>query len=219
MLLGGFTMLARFSAIIAVSLLACLGMAQDFFHRPSPVAGSFILSLATFPEVQKEVKLTPDDSKKIEDQLGKVGEDMQTAFGDSQGDFGKLGLEIVRINVKYDADFLKSLTPDQAKRIKELFVQFAGAGIIVRDDFAKDLGLTDAQKTKVATLQSDETKKIGELFQSGGDPASMGPEMKKLNDAFKVLLAGVLTDDQKKKLEDMKGTKFEFEKPAAAAGG
>ena len=43
----------------------------------------------------------------------------------------------------------------------------------------------------------------------------MAPEMKKLSDQYKLDLAAVLTDDQKKKLEEMKGAKFEFEKPAA----
>ena len=42
--------------------------------------------------------------------------------------------------------------------------------------------------------------------------------MKKLQDKYKTDLAAMLTDDQKKKLEDMKGAKFEFAKPAAGGG-
>ena len=212
-------MVARFSAVLTALLLVSFAAAQDFYHRPSPFAGSFILSLATFTEVQKELKLTPDDSKKIDDLLGKVGEEFQGAFQDSAGDFGKLQVAISKINVKSDTDYLKSLTPDQSKRLKQLFVQFAGAAILVRDDFAQDFDLTADQKAKITKLQSDQGKKIGDLFQSGGDPSSMGPEMKKLQDQFKLDLAEVLTADQKKKLEDMKGPAFEFQKPAPAAGG
>jgi hypothetical protein len=212
-------MLARISAICAALLLVCVAGAQDFFHRPSPFAGSFMISLATFPEVQKELKLTPDDSKKIDELLGKVQEDIGAAFQDSNGDFGKLQIAIGKINVKADGDYLKTLTADQSKRLKELFVQFTGAGIIVREDFAKDLALTDEQKAQVTKLQGEEGKKIGDLISSGGgDPASMAPEMKKLNDQFKLDLTGVLHDDQKKKLDEMKGSAFEFQKPAAAGG-
>ena len=209
-------MLGRISAIICALSLACLGAAQDFYHRPSPFAGSFILSLATFSEVQKELKLTPDDSKKIDEQLSKVGEEVQGVFQDAGGDFGKLQVAITKINVKADGDYLKTLTPDQSKRLKQLFVQFDGAGVMVRDDFATDIGLTDDQKAKVSKLQTDQGKKIADLFQSGGgDPSSMAPEMKKLQDQFKVELTGVLTADQKKKLEEMKGAAFEFQKAAA----
>jgi len=200
------------ATMLALSL-ACLGAAQDFYHRPSPIAGSLMLSLATFPEVQKELKLTPDDSKKIDDALETVGQDVQAAFQDANGDFGKMQIDITKINLKHDADYLKTLTPDQAARLKQLYVQFSGALVITRDDFASDLAVTDDQKAKVKQLQADEGKKIADLFQSGGgDPSSMGPAMKKLQDEFKVQLAGVLTDDQKKKLEDMKGAKFEFQK-------
>ena len=212
-------MLGRLSAIFAVSLLTCIGSAQDFFHRPSPIAGSFMVSLATFAEVQKALKLTPDDNKKIEDQLTTVQSDIGAAYADSGGDFGKLGVAITKIEVKADADYAKTLTPDQAKRLKQLFVQFNGSAVLVRDDFATDLALTDDQKTKVGKMQLDQGKKLGDLIQSaGGDPSALGPEMKKLQDGFKADLLGVLTDDQKKKLEEMKGDKFEFEKPAAAGG-
>lgn len=207
-------MIRRLLAVLLAVSFACFGSAQDFFHRPSPFAGSFIVSLATFPEVQKELKLTPDDSKKIDDTLGKVGEDVQGAFQDANGDFGKMQLDIAKIDLKYDTEYLKTLTPDQATRLKQLFVQFTGALVIGREDFASEVGLTDDQKAKVKQLQVGQGKKMADLFQSGGDPSTMGPEMKKLQDQFKVDLAGVLTDDQKKKLEDMKGAKFEFQKDA-----
>lgn len=209
-------MLARLCTALVAMSLVCLSGAQDFFHRPSPLAGMFIVSLATFPEVQKEVKLTPDDAKKIDAALADVGDQMQGAFQDSGGDFGKLQVAVGTITTKADTDYLKTLTPDQAKRLRELFVQFNDARVIVRDDFGKELALTDDQRAKVKQLQMDQGKKIGDLFQSGGDPASLAPEMKKLQDAFTKDLSAVLTDDQKKKLEDMKGAKFEFQKPASS---
>jgi len=214
-------MFARISSALAVLFAASLAGAQqpDFFHRPSPMAGAFMTSLATFPEVQKEAKLSADDSKKVEDLLGKMGEEMGAAFQDAGGDFGKLNVAISNIMTKTDAELLKGLTADQGKRVKELFVQFAGATVIVREDFAKDLGLSDDQKSKVNARQMDQGKKIGDLISSaGGDFASIAPDMKKLQDTYKTDLAAMLTDDQKKKLEDMKGAKFEFAKPAAGGG-
>ena len=208
-------MLRRLSALFLVLSLAGIGAAQrpDFYHRPSPLAGSLMLSLATFQEVQKELNLTSDDSEKIDDTLVNLGQDVGQAFQSANNDFGQLTLDITKLNVKYDGDYLKTLKPEQATRLKELFVQFSGAAVIVREDFAKDIALTDDQKAKAKQLQLDEGKKVGDLFQAGEDPTEMGPAMKKLQDQFKLDLAALLTDDQKKKLEDMKGAKFEFKKP------
>lgn len=204
-------MFKRILLVLAISALAGVAAAQDFFHRPSPFAGRTMLTLALFEEVRTELKTTPDENKKVDDLVGKLGGDIQEAFSNANGDFQAMQGEIEKINAKYDDEVVKALTEDQAKRLKQLFVQYNGAGSITQTSISKDLAITDDQKAKIKKLQDDQRQKMMDAFQ-GGSPEDAQKTIKKLNDDLRADLAKVLTDDQNKKLKEMEGAKFEFKK-------
>jgi len=105
------------------------------------------------------------------------------------------------------------LTPDQQKRLKEIQLQLAGSQAIVNPEVQKDLALTDAQKTKIASLQKtfrDAMGAIRERVQKQEITREQsGESMRKNNDVLREELQKVLTPEQAAKLKAMGGKPFE----------
>jgi len=203
-------MLKRLLFILAATALVGVASAQDFFHRPSPLAGRTLLTLAVFDEVKTELKLTPEETTKIEANLATLSDDINGAVSGAGGDFSAMRTEIDKVTVKHDEEVLKLLTPEQVTRIKQLYVQFNGLASVNQEWVAKDLSITDEQKAKIKKLQEEQWQKTMEAFQEG--PEAIQAAMKKSQEEFREGVSKVLTEDQTKKLKDMEGAKFEFKK-------
>jgi hypothetical protein len=117
------------------------------------------------------------------------------------------------------------LLPHQLRRLTEIYVQIAGVNALQDEEVSKDLGLTDAQKTKLAEVRRQNQEAFGTLMREqfggggGGDPEAARAkrdELQKANDA-KVL--AVLTADQQKKFDELKGKKFDMPEGAGRRGG
>lgn len=203
-------MLNRLIFVLAAMSVVGMASAQDFFHRPSPLAGRTLLTLALFEEVKTELKITPEASTKIDAEVAKIGDDMNSAISGSNGDFAAMRGEIEKVNVKHDEEVLKLLTPEQGARLKQMYIQYNGMASVTQEWVVKDLALTDDQKAKVKKLQDDQWQKMMDAFQGGQDEVQAA--MKKGQDDFKDGVSKVLTEDQTKKMKDMEGAKFEFKK-------
>ncbi len=210
-------MLKRLFWILVITSVAAMATAQDFYHRPSPLAGRTLFSLSLFEEVRTEMKTTPDTNSKIDGLLEKLQSDTQEAVSGGNGDFATIRDAIEKLNKKYDDLTLKLLSDDQAKRLKELFVQYNGAAILTDPSLSKNLELTDDQKAQVKKIEDGRWTKMQEAFGGGGgdDPAAT---IRKIQEEVQANLTKVLTDDQKKKLKTMEGAKFEFKKVEAGGG-
>lgn len=109
------------------------------------------------------------------------------------------------------------LLPEQMKRLNEIFVQVAGVSALDDEDIAKDLGISAAQKTKLEEVRNQNRESMGaamrEMFQGGGGGGNQEAnrakmdEMRKANDAK---LLAVLSSDQQKKFEELKGKPFQM---------
>lgn len=111
------------------------------------------------------------------------------------------------------------LLPEQMKRLNEIFVQVSGTGALEDEDIAKEIGINEAQKTKLQQVRDQNREAFGaamrEMFQGGGgggggnfeaNRAKMD-ELRKANDAK---LLAVLSPDQQKKFEELKGKPFQM---------
>ena len=210
-------MIKRILLVLSLTLAAALAMAQpDFYHRPGFLAGRTVLTLALFEEVQTELKTPADFKEKSEAQLTKMQGEIQELFQNAGGDFASIRPAIDKVNAKYDEETFKLLTADQGKRLKELFVQYNGAAAISHPVISKDLGITDEQKTKIKDAQDANSKKLIESFGGGGSPEEARKTIEKLQDDLKADLEKLLTDEQKAKLKELQGAKFEFKKVPSA---
>jgi hypothetical protein len=106
------------------------------------------------------------------------------------------------------------LLPEQMKRLSEIYVQLAGIGALQDEDVAKELGINDSQKTKLADVQRQNQESFGaamrEMFQGGGggDREANRVKMEELRKANDAKVLAVLSSDQQKKFEAMKGKAF-----------
>src|SRR5204863_7868761 len=100
----------------------------------------------------------------------------------SAGERQKMRAKMAEVDKKLDDEFnpkVKALvSADQYKRLQQIQLQanlrFRGPGALTYSDVASELKLSDEQKKKLDTLQSQYDAKQRELFTGGGfDQAAM----------------------------------------------
>lgn len=151
-------------------------------------------------------------------QRGRGGGNFQPPTPEQMAEFEKQRLERTR---EEKAKLAEILLPNQLKRLNEIFVQVNGLNALQDDDIAKELAITEVQKTKLAEVRQAN----GEAMRSQGREAFAGlddaaraakfAEMRKEADAK---LLAVLTPDQQKKYEEMKGKPFAMPEGAGRGG-
>ncbi len=136
------------------------------------------MGLTSMPEVQKELKLTPDQVKKIE----AMGEARRAKMQQSMGDFRSMSPEerekrMDTMRKEVEKELSGILKPDQMKRFRQLDLQRAGARALGRKEVADSLNLSGDQRKKLdAALgaERDAMRKMFESFRGGGGPGG-GP--------------------------------------------
>jgi hypothetical protein len=109
------------------------------------------------------------------------------------------------------AKLAEILLPNQIKRLNEIFVQVNGVSALQDEEIAKELGISEAQKAKLAEVRqaNDEASRSqGREAFAGLDDAARGAKFAEMRKESDAKLLAVLTPDQQKKLEAMKGKPF-----------
>jgi hypothetical protein len=182
--------------------------------------------LLSAPTVQRELKLSDDQTAKLKEDRDKATTGMREMFHGMQD----LSQEERRAKMTEAAkkmegrmeDAMKSvegiLQPEQLKRLKELAVQSAGPMALVDKTVQEDLKLSEDQIAKIKAAGEDAAKKMRELFSGGGvDMQSIGPKMQDMRKDLEKQMLDVLSADQSAALEKMKGEKLDI--PAAELRG
>jgi hypothetical protein len=163
--------------------------------------------------VQKDLELSGDQKT----QVTKLAEDTRNArrelrqSGATPEEMGKKTQEMTAANKKKVAEILQ---PPQTARLDEITLQYAvffsAPGALTQDATAEKLSLTAEQKKKLADQGQANGEKIGQIFQdAGGDFQAANEKIGKLREEHKTAALGVLTAEQKEKLEKMQGKKFD----------
>jgi Spy/CpxP family protein refolding chaperone len=180
--------------------------------RPSP------LMLLGQESVQKELKLTADQIQKVQAAAKKQWDSFQGFQELSPEDQKKKFEESTKENEKFVAENLK---PEQAMRLNQISMQRQGAGALTDEKVAKELNLTDDQKSKVKEILEDTRNQMQGLFQSGGFPPSEETRAKaqEIRNAATTKALALLTADQKTKWKEMTGEPFKGEIRIGPPGG
>jgi len=233
----------RLSGISAVALVLCLSvssvaMAQQQGRRGrgnfgggfGGFGGGGLSFLIQNPQVQKELKLSEDQIAKLKE----VTDAARQAAGPGGGRRGQNQTDEERQAAREerrkrteetDKKITDLLTADQNVRLKQVQLWTQGTRALTNNEtVAKELALTDDQKSALKTITEETDKKRGELFQGLGRGAS-DEDRTKAREQFATLqketdaeCLAVLTDDQKSKFTAMKGEKFELDMSAFAGG-
>lgn len=200
--LDSVTITMRKLALFALLAIAALGSAQEMRAKEMMISKKVFVAFQ--PDVRAELKITDAQFEK-----------MKNAFGDSL----QIDGERLMITMTGDTDLdqmakdaMKVLSEEQSKRLKEVWVQSCKGMAIADDDVAKELKITEDQRKSIDKIVDEAANQTMELFGGGNhDDETIKKSQKLREDAGKKLEA-LLTEDQKKSYEAMKGKEFKFKK-------
>ena len=219
---------------IAVLLVASSAEAQQrrgggFGGRGGMVPGMDVLMMLTQEPVQKELKLTTEQTTKVTEAADEMRSEMQEIFSglqDLSPEERREKMQELRGEAEKMAKELKGkvdalLDPSQKNRLKQLAVQRRGAfGALQDAEVASALKLTDEQKKKVATMAEEARPGRGQGpggGGGGGDREAMRERFQAMQKERNEKALAILTAEQKADLEKLQGPKFDF--PPGGPGG
>lgn len=201
--------------VLSMSLVSAQG------RRGGGQFGGGGLQLLRIAEVQKELKMTPEQVGKIDAKQQDVRQAMQElrqGGGNQQQasdeDRAKMMAKMQEIQTKAVKDILDE---KQMKRFNQLQLQQGGPLSLARKEVATELKLTEDQQKKIQKIQTDLNDERRSAFQ-GVDFQNMSDEertkmMTKMQDMQKAAgekVEAVLTAEQKKQWKEMLGEPFKF---------
>jgi len=191
--------------------------------------GDMTQTLLRIEAIRTELEISPDQEEaltKMQEQgrterpsgdFRNMSEEERTEF------FTKMRKQAEERNAKMKEQLEEVLFPEQLERLQEINIQLQGIAALRNEDVAKELKITEAQKKELEEVQAGMMEKMREgmreLFTSGGGREGMREKIEKMRKDMEGDVLGVLTSDQKKKFEEMKGEKFEMPEGAFGRGG
>ena len=192
------------------------GGGRGGFFGGRQMGGALALAnLLRMEEVRKEVDMDDDVWNAVSDALP----NMRDLF---QADEDERTKALAEANEKVKEVLDEVVTPENQRRLMGLLVQQVGNAAAANELIAKEIGL-DAdgiKKVEAAQEKAGEAmrEKMAEMRDGGNfDFSKMREMMDENRKEADEAIAKVLSADQKKKLEELKGEKFEF--PAQQFGG
>lgn len=196
---------------LAVFVVAMIAVAPVLAQPGGPGGGRFQLDLTNLLQnksVQEELKLTEEQTAKVKDLVDSIRKKVQEATS-------KIAAETIKGG--------NVLTEAQVKRLMQIEVQQLGVNALARESIQKELGLSDAQVTKIKGEMEGMTKSLTDLRKDIGKDfknfKKMQEEGAKIRTATEEKLSGILTDSQKTKFLEMIGEKFELKTGRPGFGG
>ena len=191
--------------------------------------GDMTTTLLRIEAIRTELEISPDQEEaltKMQEQgrqerpsgdFRNMSEEERTEF------FAKMRKQAEERSTKMKEQLEEVLFPEQLERLQEINIQLQGIAALRNEDVAKELKITEAQKKELEEVQAGMMEKMREgmreLFTSGGGRDGMREKIEKMRKDMEGDVLGVLTSDQKKKFEEMKGEKFEMPEGAFGRGG
>lgn len=185
------------------------------------------LAMLRIPEVQKELKMTPEQIAKIDAKQDEVRTASQSAAGGvsfqdmTPEERQKLMEKMVEIQSKAANEILDTT---QQKRFKELELQQMGPGAAAnRKEVAEALKLTDEQKKGIADIQAKLAEDRRTAMASFRDmtPEERTAAMTKMQTGQKEAndkIVALFTAEQKTKWTELTGAPFTFPPPRFGGG-
>ena len=173
------------------------------------------LTLITDENVKKDLGITDDQIKKLEEYQAKTREEMRNAFQglrdlsaeERTAKFQELQKKATEASAAAETEIL---LPKQIERLKQITFQSRlnrgnTSDALASDEIGKELGITDAQKEALKKAQEEAD-------------AEMQAGMTKLREASRQKILSVLTADQQAKLKSLTGETIQFSRGGGRGG-
>jgi len=190
-----------------------------------PGGGMGVQFLLRSEKIQKELELTDDQKAELQKIAEQAREKMREAFQSGQRDPQRFR----QLQEETNKAIQNVLLPHQQKRLNQIQLQLGGIALAVeREDVRKELGISEEQLTKIREARDKVREELrGQRPPQGErpDPAQMRERFREMRQKVEEAVLSVLTDEQKKKWNDMIGEKIDidfselFPAPAGGPGG
>ncbi len=203
---------AFIAAVLAVVLLGCSSVHADSSDNSIDVQlPPVLLQMIRDDAVQKELKLTVSQKSQTLAALGSVDPRWWLA---RQMQAGPLAIELASLTLMLRTELATFLTPAQQKRLAELERQAVGTRMVLRDDVAAELTITDAQRdTLVAAFKQTDASAAqlqSELAKGQLDATESQSKLDAVKAAERQSIVDVLSEAQKLGLAKLSGPAFDF---------
>lgn len=175
-------------------------------------------------DVQADLKLTDDQKTRLDQMQERLRQQMMERFqsGGRQGDREAMQAEFRRMQEEATKQVNAILTADQQKRLRQIGIQMAGARAVMREDVAKELGITADQRSRMDRLQEAQraaNQSIMERLRNGElDREQATASMERNRVVLDDEIMKILTEAQKAKLKEIRGAPFNAD-PNLGVGG
>src|SRR6516162_6911853 len=190
-----------FTLVLALAVPAGFATAEEKTAPIAPETTTSQLLLLRQKSVQKELKLSDDDVKKIMDFTNKESDEYGKALKLAERERTAKFDELEAANKKFLED---NLSADQRKRLEQITLQVTGLHQLGRAEVVKALNLTDEQQAKFEQMQKDARKALEEII-TGTDRAGKTEKLAKLREETNKKIMDTLTDEQKAKVKEIVG--------------
>jgi hypothetical protein len=177
----------------------------------SALQGHAHLALLTNSSVQKALKVTPQQTE----QIVRLSDDFVKQWRDARRDLTRLSAEerqqkAVELTRGHGKAMAAVLTPDQAKRLKQIAMQIQNNGPHgFRDpDVVAALKLTRQQQEEIRKLQDAADVVLWERFESGGDHKPPRPRPDDVWAKTREKILDLLTPQQRAAWKELTGEPF-----------
>jgi hypothetical protein len=166
------------------------------------------LMLLSNTDVQKELKLTSDQVKRVAKETTYQRIARQELRELEEKERVKKSAELNKESEKFVADVLK---PEQAKRLRQIALQIDGPQSFGKPEVANELKLTEEQRQKTKGIQEEAAKQIRAMLRPGGDREETMKKRSEIIKATNDKVMSLLTPDQKAMWKEMIGEPFKGE--------
>jgi Spy/CpxP family protein refolding chaperone len=215
------SLLAVAASLALVTILVSVAQAQQRGRRM--MGRSSFIALLSREQVQKEMNLSEEQKTKVQAVTQKLMEEAREEFAALREieDRSKMMAKMNELSDKLDTKLREQmrdlgLEREQLRRLFQIRLQVnAVADSLSNERLAGRLELTDEQKKKLADINKDMQAKMTELFgkMSSAEQDQRGAvfqELRQLRTDTEKQALGVLTAEQKKSFEEMKGKIIEL---------
>jgi hypothetical protein len=213
--------------VISLVVLVAVASAQNRQGRQGGRQNNNMIGLLQRSDVQSELKLSDDQKSKLEAMRPARGQGGNRGGGNGGGGNGGGGNggggqrpaqdpeAMAKAAAEREKTTLEVLSPEQTKRLLELYIQRVGSRAVIRADVQEALKINSTQKEKIAELQKNQreaTQAVMEKVRNGEIERTALADIQKKNDSIlQDELNKILSAEQREKLKSMGGAPFKFD--------
>jgi hypothetical protein len=186
--------------VTLITFMVSFANAKNPLNHELLAIPSVMLPFLQIEDLQKEIKLSAEQKEKLQPFIIESKDIMKSQSKDikAQGDV-------------LEGKILKLLLPVQIERLNQFYLQFKGASVLSNPRVQKFIDFTPEQTKNMSRIYDEESLKMMDINRALNNPQERQKKKEIALKQWHAKMMDVLTPEQKKKLDTLKGNKFGFD--------